>query len=71
LRRLARDIGRAPAERTSLYATRRLFDAVDSESDDESPLDDVSDAEARFGSYRSLAMASDFRFQRPQKRPSS
>ena len=69
LRRLVRDIGRRPAERTSLYAVRRLFDV---EGDDaESPLDAVTDAEARFGSYRRLAMAPDFRFQHPQKRPSS
>jgi 7,8-didemethyl-8-hydroxy-5-deazariboflavin synthase CofH subunit len=71
LRRLVRDIGRTPAERTSLYAIRRLFDAAGSENDGESPLDGVTDAEARFGSYRKLAMASDFRFQHPQKRPSS
>jgi FO synthase subunit 2 len=71
LRRLVRDIGRAPAERTSLYAIRRLFEATDAGNDAESPLDDVSDAEARFGSYRKLAMATDFRFEHPQKRPSS
>ncbi|HMI82633.1 MAG TPA: 5-amino-6-(D-ribitylamino)uracil--L-tyrosine 4-hydroxyphenyl transferase CofH [Polyangiaceae bacterium] len=71
LRRLVRDIGRTPAERTSLYGIRRLFDASDCDSDVESPLDAVDDAEARFGSYRRLAMAPDFRFQHPQKRPPS
>ena len=70
LRRLVRDVGRTPAERTSLYAIRRLFDASDAENDAASPLDDVGDAEARFGSYRRLALAPDFRFQHPQKRPS-
>jgi outer membrane lipase/esterase len=64
------DIGRTPAERTSLYAIRRRFDAAGAESDAASPLDVVEDAETRFGSYRRLAMASDFRFQHPQKRPS-
>jgi FO synthase subunit 2 len=71
LRRLVRDVGRRPAERTSLYAIRRLFDIEDEQNDAESPLDGVTDAEARFGSYRRLAMAPDFRFQHPQKRPSS
>jgi FO synthase subunit 2 len=71
LRRLVRDVGRTPAERTSIYGIRRMFDAVDSQSDGESPLDGVNDAEARFGSYRRLAMASDFRFEHPQKVPSS
>jgi FO synthase subunit 2 len=71
LRRLVRDIGRTPAERTSIYGIRRMFEAVDSESDAASPLDGVDDAEARFGSYRRLAMASDFRFEHPHKRSSS
>jgi FO synthase subunit 2 len=71
LRRLVRDLGRTPAERTSLYAIRRLFDATGAENDPASPLDEVTDAEARFGSYRKLAMASDFRFQPSQKRPAS
>jgi 7,8-didemethyl-8-hydroxy-5-deazariboflavin synthase CofH subunit len=71
LRRLVRDMGRTPAERTSLYAIRRLFDATDARRDAESPLDGVTDAEARFGSYRKLAMAADFRFQPPQRRPPS
>jgi len=71
LRRLVRDIGRQPAERTSLYAIRRLFDLEETQNDAESPLDGVTDAESRFGSYRRLAMASDFRFQHPQKRPPS
>lgn len=71
LRRLVRDMGRTPAERTSLYAIRRLFDATDVSRDAESPLDAVTDAEARFGSYRKLAMADDFRFQPLQRRPPS
>jgi FO synthase subunit 2 len=71
LRRLVRDIGRIPAERSSLYAIRRLFDPDRANEDAESPLDAVTDAEARFGSYRRLAMASDFRFQHPQRRTPS
>jgi 7,8-didemethyl-8-hydroxy-5-deazariboflavin synthase CofH subunit len=70
LRRLARDLGRTPAERTSLYGVRHLFHATDAASDAKSPLDEVTDADARFGSYKKLAMASGFRFQ-PQRRPPS
>jgi hypothetical protein len=52
LRRLVRDAGRTPAERSSLYAIRHLFDPTSAENDPASPLDDVGDAEARFGSYK-------------------
>jgi FO synthase subunit 2 len=70
LRRLIRDAGRVPAERTSLYATRRVFEG---EVDDEapSPLDTIEDAESRFGSYRKLTLAPEFRFQHPGKPPPS
>jgi FO synthase subunit 2 len=60
LRRVIRAAGRVPAERTSLYAVRRVFA---SEADEPpSPLDDVADAEARFGSYAGLARGAEFRF---------
>jgi FO synthase subunit 2 len=61
LRRVIRAAGRVPAERTSLYAVRRVFA---SEADEPpSPLDDVADAEARFGSYAGLARGAEFRFR--------
>jgi FO synthase subunit 2 len=60
LRRLIREAGRTPVQRTSVYATIRRFSSV--EDDIASPLDAVEDAEARFGSYRRLTMADDFRF---------
>jgi 7,8-didemethyl-8-hydroxy-5-deazariboflavin synthase CofH subunit len=64
LRRLIRAAGRVPAERTSLYAVRRVFDE---ETDDaSSPLDAVADTE-RFGSYQKLAHAAEFRFQHRDK----
>ena len=66
LRRLIRDAGRIPAERSSTYAIRRTFDETD-ERDAASPLDHIDDAEARFGSYRRLALAPEFRFQHPHK----
>jgi FO synthase subunit 2 len=63
LRRLIRDAGRVPAERTSTYAIRRVFEKEPDEGE-ASPLDQVTDPEARFGSYRRLTLAPDFRFRR-------
>jgi FO synthase subunit 2 len=61
LRRVIRAAGRIPAERTSLYAVRRVYS---SEADEhESALDRVDDADTRFGSYASLAASADFRFR--------
>src|SRR5215510_8430607 len=60
LRRLARDIGRVPAQRDTLYTLLRRYD--DGESAD-SPLDTIADAEARFGSYRRLIASGEFRFR--------
>lgn len=62
LRRAIRDVGRVPAERTTLYSIRRLYD--DPASEDESPLDQVKSAEAAFGSYVQLTRSSAFRFVR-------
>src|SRR5882762_3094256 len=65
LRRLIRRAGRVPAERTSVYAIRKVFE---SEGDDTtSLLDRVEDAEARFGSYQKLAASDEFRFRMPEK----
>jgi FO synthase subunit 2 len=63
LRRMVREAGRVPAQRNTTYDLLRVYD--DPAADDASPLDDVQDAEARFGSYRRLAAASEFRFTRP------
>ncbi|PYM09035.1 MAG: 7,8-didemethyl-8-hydroxy-5-deazariboflavin synthase subunit CofH [Candidatus Rokuibacteriota bacterium] len=62
LRRLIRDAGRVPAQRNTVYALLRVYD--DPAADDASPLDRVEDAEARFGSYRRLTAATEFRFTR-------
>jgi FO synthase subunit 2 len=59
LRRLIRDAGRIPAQRDTLYAVvRRYDDGVE----DDSPLDKIENAEARFGSYRRLIASGEFRF---------
>jgi 7,8-didemethyl-8-hydroxy-5-deazariboflavin synthase CofH subunit len=66
LRRLIRDAGRVPAQRNTLYELLRLYH---SEADaEDSPLDHVDDAEARFGSYRLLAASGKFRFPHPVRR---
>jgi 7,8-didemethyl-8-hydroxy-5-deazariboflavin synthase CofH subunit len=78
MRRLIRDIGRIPAERTTTYQIRRLFPP--DEDDHYDPLDLVEEesAEERFGSYQALVRRQDYRFRdlrelvqvRPADRPS-
>jgi len=63
LRRLIRDAGRIPAQRNTEYELVRVYGAEEDAED--SPLDHVEDAEARFGSYRKLATSSQFRFLHP------
>jgi FO synthase subunit 2 len=59
LRRLIREAGRVPAQRDTVYTVlRRYDDGVD----DDSPLDKIENAEARFGSYRRLIASGEFRF---------
>ena len=62
MRRLIRDMGRLPAERTTTYEIRRSFPA---EADDHvDPLDLIEEsAEERFGSYAQLSQSQDFRFR--------
>jgi len=63
LRRLIRDAGRVPAQRNTVYELLKLYRSEADEED--SPLDHVDDAEARFGSYRLLAASGKFRFPHP------
>jgi FO synthase subunit 2 len=65
LRRLVRDAGRIPARRSTEYEILKVYKTE--ADDDASPLDSVSDAEARFGSYRRLTASSQFRFVHPLK----
>jgi 5-amino-6-(D-ribitylamino)uracil---L-tyrosine 4-hydroxyphenyl transferase len=65
LRRLIRDAGRIPAQRSTTYDLLRVYE-VEDEADD-SPLDHVENAEARFGSYRMLASSGKFRFLHPTR----
>ncbi len=64
LRALAREAGRPPAERTTLYRIRRTFGL--SPEPDEAPeaLDRIEDADATFGSYIQLTRDDRFRFRK-------
>lgn len=61
LRALARDMGRVPVERDTLYNHLRVFE--DPANDPTDPLDEVQDPTARFGSYKALIGQSDHRFK--------
>ncbi|MCZ7626044.1 MAG: 7,8-didemethyl-8-hydroxy-5-deazariboflavin synthase subunit CofH [Candidatus Methylomirabilis sp.] len=64
LRRLIREIGRAPAQRSTTYQCLRRYDDVDEAVD---PLDRLADPEARFGSYRTLIASHAFRYERMRR----
>jgi len=65
LRRLIRDTGRVPAERTTTYALRRVFDGDESEVPE--PLDVAAADQARFGSYHQLIKMGRYRYRHPHR----
>jgi FO synthase subunit 2 len=65
LRRLIREAGRVPARRDTLYNVLKVY--TDAGDDEDSPLDHVTNAAERFGSYRALSASSQFRFVHPVK----
>ena len=60
LRRMIRDAGRVPAQRSTTYELLKVY----GDEDEESPLDAIQDPEARFGSYHRLAASVEFRFRK-------
>ena len=68
LRRLIRDIDRTPAERSTTYKLRKIFDHTD---DEMSPLDLIEDPDKQFGSYKKLAASEQFRYVHPFEREKS
>jgi FO synthase subunit 2 len=60
-RKLIRDMGRTPAERTTTYAIRRVFE--DPAEDPVEPLDTVEYDEERFGTYGVLLHSDEHRFR--------
>ena len=65
LRRMIREAGRVPARRSTTYELLKVYDKP--EDDEDSPLDHVTDAATRFGSYRALSTSGQFRFLHPSK----
>ena len=62
MRRLIRDAGRIPAERTTTYGIRRQFGPE--EDDHHDPLDLIEgEAEETFGSYARLSHSPDYKFR--------
>jgi FO synthase subunit 2 len=61
LRRLIRDAGRTPAERTTLYRVRRVFEPEEADAPD--ALDLAARDPGRFGSYRQLVATEQFRYR--------
>jgi 7,8-didemethyl-8-hydroxy-5-deazariboflavin synthase CofH subunit len=64
LRRLVRDAGRVPAERTTLYRLRRVFTSDDAAPD---ALDLSAADPARFGSYHALIKMDRYRYSHPHR----
>ena len=58
---MAREMGRVPVERDTLYGHLRVFE--DPAQDPSDPLDDVQNPAERFGSYKALIGRSDHRFK--------
>lgn len=68
IRRLIRDAGRVPAERTTTYTLRRVF----SEDDDlVDPLDLAAQDSRRFGSYHELIRTERYRYRHPSRSSSA
>lgn len=59
-RSLIRDMGRIPAERSTIYKTMRVFET---ETEHRDLLDQVEDPAERFGSYKNLIHLKQYRFR--------
>ncbi len=61
LRRMIRDLGRLPAQRSTTYQILQVYDGQEEEA---GPLDRIDNPEERFGSYRMLTASNMFRYRR-------
>jgi FO synthase subunit 2 len=61
IRALIFEAGRVPVERSTTYATRRVFER---EPEQPEAIDLVESADARFGSYPALTSSQEFRFRK-------
>ena len=64
LRALAREAGRPPAQRTTLYRILETFPLAPTEAEALSALDRIGDPDAAFGSYAQLTRDGRFRFRK-------
>ncbi len=62
MRRWIRDLNRTPAQRDTTY---RLLKVFKGEEEEVSPLDQVEDADKKFGSYGALTASKQFRYAHP------
>ena len=71
LRALAREAGRPPAQRNTLYRILRAYDVTPGEDEAQGTeaLDRIDDAGAAFGSYVQLTRDGRFRFRKDGERP--
>jgi 7,8-didemethyl-8-hydroxy-5-deazariboflavin synthase CofH subunit len=67
-RRLIRDAGRIPAERSTLYHLRRVYDG--GADDEPGPLDRAAQDAGRFGSYHQLIRMEQYRYRHPSRQGS-
>jgi 7,8-didemethyl-8-hydroxy-5-deazariboflavin synthase CofH subunit len=67
LRRLVRDLGRIPAQRSTTYQILKVY--ADHSADTPEPLDTIQDPETRFGSYQRLTASTQFRFATRRSSP--
>ena len=65
LRRMVRDLGRIPAQRSTTYALLKVH--ASEQEDGLDPLAGIEDPESRFGSYRRLTESREFRFAHPRR----
>ena len=63
IRRLIREVGRIPAERSTTYQILRRFE---NENESKNALDEVE--ESRFGSYFDLIKINKFKYQNPRRK---
>ncbi len=61
LRRMIRELGRVPAQRSTTYQLLQVYDGPEEE---EGPLDRIDNPEERFGSYQKLTASDRFRYRR-------
>ncbi|MBK8259082.1 MAG: 5-amino-6-(D-ribitylamino)uracil--L-tyrosine 4-hydroxyphenyl transferase CofH [Polyangiaceae bacterium] len=71
LRAVAREAGRIPAERTTLYQVRKVYTPEGLPGEASQPIDHIVDPESTFGSYAQLTHDERYRFRKDKVRTAS